>query len=331
MRYLYFVLILVVFSSCSNEIDLYADWENIPVVFGLVEADGTDQYLRVERVFQGEDGNAFDAAQNIDSIYYSNASVFVTNESTGASALLEKTEVSSTLNLDRDPGLFVREPNFLYKLDADDLFYQAGDVLTLELFENGVDVPFSVAQTNILQPVEYIPNSSGIISFRPGKPTSFNFEFGPNSKLFDLILYLNITEFDSADESITEKSIKWVVARGINIPSEVTSFYTYSIQGDGFYAALLDNLEVVPTVTRFFGEISVEFIAAGEELKLFNEIAQVNTGITSAQEIPVYSNLSNGLGIFSSKSTSRVDELTLSEVALDSLRNSELTESLNFN
>ncbi len=330
MKKVFFALIIgFSFASCNNEIDLFAEWENIPVVYGLIEADGNDQYIRIERVFQGEEGNAFDAANNVDSIYYNDDTyVTLTNNTTGQFTELEKTEVSATNGWDREDGLFLRDPNFLYKLNKDELSFEPGDELNLAMYNAVDDTPFTEASTIVLEPVDYQESSNKILSFRPGKPTGFTFEHGPNAKIFDLIIYLNITEVNGSE--ITEKTIKWIVTQGDVIPDNGSPFYSFSILGDGFYSILLSQLEKDPAINRFFGTMSVEFIVAGNELKEFNEIALVNTGITSAQVIPTYSNLSNGLGILSSKASSIVDELVLSEVALDTLRNSELTAELNF-
>ena len=331
MRKVFFAICIVFsFASCSNDIELFAEWENIPVVYGLIEADGNDQYIRIERVFQGQEGNAFDAANNIDSVYYNNAYVTLTNETTGSFATLEKTEVSATNGWVRNEGLFVSDPNFLYKLDSDELSFNPGDALRLEIYNDGEDTPFTSATTTILEPVDYQESDSEILSFRTGKPTGFVFEHGPNAKIFDLIIYLKFQEFNQEDQSVTDKTVKWIASQGVTIPESSSSFYNYSIQGDGFYSILLSNLEKDPAILRFFSTMSVEFIVAGTELNDFNEIALVNTGITSAQEIPTYTNLTSGLGILSSKASSVVEGLTLSEVAMDTLRNSDLTAELNF-
>ena len=83
-------------------------------------------------------------------------------------------------------------------------------------------------------------------------------------------------------------------------------------------------------MTRFFTDVDVEFIAGGLELKAFNDIALANTGITSSQEVPTYTNLSNGIGIISSKAASRVNGLVLTDDTKIELRTSPVTESLNF-
>lgn len=60
---------LLVLASCENEIDVNADWRDVPVVFGLLNIDDTEHFLRVSKVFLGE-GDALAFAQNPDSIYY---------------------------------------------------------------------------------------------------------------------------------------------------------------------------------------------------------------------------------------------------------------------
>jgi hypothetical protein len=77
--------------------------------------------------------------------------------------------------------------------------------------------------------------------------------------------------------------------------------------------------------------MDIQIWCAGHELEEFVKIAQANTGITSTQDIPTYTNLSEGLGIFTSRNVATHTGFKIGTVTLDSLRNGIVTKDLNFN
>lgn len=52
---LFFSLLL---SSCSTDVDLYADYKEIPVVYGLLDADADTNFIIIKRAFLSEDNPA---------------------------------------------------------------------------------------------------------------------------------------------------------------------------------------------------------------------------------------------------------------------------------
>jgi hypothetical protein len=76
--------------------------------------------------------------------------------------------------------------------------------------------------------------------------------------------------------------------------------------------------------------VDVQIAGAGQELIDLLDIIRINAGITSSQSIPKYTNISEGLGIFSSRATALRPNLVLDGVALDSLRIGIHTKNLNF-
>ena len=70
---------------------------------------------------------------------------------------------------------------------------------------------------------------------------------------------------------------------------------------------------------------------AGDALYQFVRVSRANTGITSAQSIPTYSNVDGGLGIVTSRYTTVRQGIVLADEALDSLRTGIYTRNLNFN
>ena len=70
-----FVLSLfLVFASCSTDVDLYADYKDVPVVYGLIDAAADTNYIKITKAFCSDNDhpiNANDIALIYDSSNYS--------------------------------------------------------------------------------------------------------------------------------------------------------------------------------------------------------------------------------------------------------------------
>ena len=100
--------------------------------------------------------------------------------------------------------------------------------------------------------------------------------------------------------------------------------------GEEFYRFLGSAIPETPAMLRQFVGFDLIVTAGGQEMVDFLQIARANTGITSSQVIPVYSNLSEGRGIFSSRAVLERTGLILNSTSMDSLRDGRFTRQLNF-
>ncbi|MBK9377823.1 MAG: hypothetical protein IPM86_06060 [Saprospiraceae bacterium] len=122
--------------------------------------------------------------------------------------------------------------------------------------------------------------------------------------------------------AIALKSIKLPKLR--DAPNKSVTF-----TNNDFYDALASQLTVDPNITRFLKDVSLDLRAGGPEIQSLNDLVRANTGVTASQEIPRYTNLSEGYGIFSSTHSivlaMNIDQKTLSEI-----RKNNSTRLLNF-
>ena len=65
----YILLVCVIAVSCKTDIDISADWENIPVVYSILDPSDTIHYVRITRVFSGNE-SAYVMAMQPDSLVY---------------------------------------------------------------------------------------------------------------------------------------------------------------------------------------------------------------------------------------------------------------------
>ena len=151
---------------------------------------------------------------------------------------------------------------------------------------------------------------------------------GQEAKVFDVKLRVNYKESRNGGP-FEEKSILFPVSSRVendqNKISEKTSFRS----GD-FYQFLGGTLEKSPSIARTDLTVDVIVRGGGKEFLDFLDVYDANLGITSANQIPVYTNLTKGLGIFSSRSDGERTGLTLDLESLDSLAHGIYTRELNF-
>ena len=66
---LLFLLFSVAFSSCETDFNVNADWEEVTVVFGLLDQSQDRQYIRINKAFLGNE-SAYVMASVSDSLNY---------------------------------------------------------------------------------------------------------------------------------------------------------------------------------------------------------------------------------------------------------------------
>ena len=65
------IICISLFSACENEVDLTADFRNIPIVYGLLNHGDSINYIRIQKAYLPADGeSALDVALNPDSLFY---------------------------------------------------------------------------------------------------------------------------------------------------------------------------------------------------------------------------------------------------------------------
>ncbi len=323
------VLTMLISYSCSNDFDLIEDWKDIPVVYGLLSRADTAHYIRVEKAFVDPSTSALQLAQIPDSLYYASIGVAIERVSTGEIYELDKVD-GALEGYPRAEGIFANSPNYLYKFKLeDDEKLESGETYKLKL-TRGDNKPEVTAETVIVGDMN-VAAPLTTIKFEGGKSTNFRWNSSENALFFDLTLRLNYLENTQADpNTFLEKEIHWPLAKNIDKDAD-QDLGEYKLEdGDEFFRFIAIALQDAGNLTRDFKNLDVVVTAGDQNLFDYINIGQANTGITSAQEIPSYTNLSEGLGIFGSKNTSLKEGITLTTETEDSLRFGQYTKDLNF-
>ena len=57
------------FGACSTDVDLYTEYKEVPVIYGLLDARADTNYIKITRTFYAQ-GDAYTSAINPDSSNY---------------------------------------------------------------------------------------------------------------------------------------------------------------------------------------------------------------------------------------------------------------------
>lgn len=317
------ILLLMGVWSCSNDFDLIEGEVNIPIVYGLLDAKDTAHYIRVEKAFVDPTIPATQLAQDPNQLYYDNAVVRLVNVESKESFTL--TRVDGNLEgYVRQEGAFASSPNYLYKIQNDDINLEEEQSYRLEVEIPGEETvtgtTFIVEQTSSISPNSSASNGTSI-SFPVDRTINLSWSRANGGVLSTGVMVIRYSEL--IDGELTDKSIEWNIFKN-------TDKNNAQVFGQEFYELLASNIDVVEGAKRYFLGIDYRLSVGGEEIQDFLNVAQANLGITSSGEIPNFSNLSRGRGLFSSRSHIDVLDIQLRGETQDLLRTNPITEALNF-
>ena len=316
-------------SSCSNELDIAADYKETTIVYGLLSLADSVQYVQVFKGYLDESASALIFAQNPDSIFYDD-SAEVKLEAGGQVYLLEKIDAAQ-IGLGRDDGIFVDSPNYVYRL-PDALLQDRQYNLT---FTNHRTGHIATAQTGIVKdftinrPSPLLP-----LNFATPSPNEVQWRSAENGKIYQLVMRFFYEEWNITTPALIDTlSIDWLIFN--NLPSSSTAGnepLSYQFDGTAFLSYLGSQLEVNNALKRRALDEPLEFrfFVGAQDLYDYIRVNGAQTGITSLQVKPEFTNVTNGLGIFSSRYNKTQAGIDVTDRSLDSLSCGRFTRKLNF-
>lgn len=339
MRFFFQAVIILfvigVFSSCSNDFQITEKATDIPIVYGVLSAQDTATYIRVEKAFVDENTPAATLALDPNNLYFDDITVKLINPS-GKSFDLNRVD-GNLEGYQRKNGIFANAPNYLYKIKRSELNLFPRSEYRLVIAKNDGNI-ITESSTKVLTPLSDAKNEVNPPPLNSSLNFAYNSDFrvtwypDDNAVIHDVELIFN---YDETKNGVTEgKSISWKLATNFTDKFSSSGSYSVSTKGRSFYQFLASAIppnSSTNEVIRVFKDISLIIISGGQPIKEYINIGLANIGITSSGEIPVYSNLSNDArGLFSSKTEYIRTGMILNKISLDSLSGGIYTKNLNF-
>ncbi|MCO6499807.1 MAG: DUF4249 family protein [Vicingus serpentipes] len=303
MKKIYFHLFmfpLLAFFSCSTEIDVNAPYEDITVVYGLINPADSVHYIKVNKAFSGT-SSALDLAANSANFNYSAGVLEVTVEEHNSNGLVKSYLLTRTVDeVIKDPGIFDNSGNVLYKFIEPAINEKSFYKLKIVNKELNKEI---TAETEIINSSK-LGGKITVFTFWNGTQYStqeISLTTGENIGKVEAVLYFNYTEHYTTASS--KDSVLKTVKMSLGEKEVLTKSLKWELKGEAFFDNIVSN--VTPTSSMPFfshrevNDISLEFKIAGTELSTFMKVTAPSTSVN--QDKPKYTNVNNGIGIFSSR------------------------------
>jgi hypothetical protein len=292
------VLILLVWS-CEEEFDITAPYQDITVVYGLLDPGTDTVFLKINKAFLG-DGDVMEMVKIEDSSRYVNAlDAYIEEWGNGSMITSYKMD---TMTIDtKEEGTFYNPYQVIYfgpYTPNTDREYH------LSVYVNNKKV---TATTNLIHNFSISKPSAGskFIQFRKGTDSEVEWESAKYGKRYEIVIRYKYKEvlYDSPDTVYTH--VDWALGTRKSVNDKGGEDMSVPYSNDGFYTFLgdqipYDDVEKEANVKERYTN-DVDFIIAVAALD-YNTYMEVNEPSSSiVQERPDYTNVTNGIGLFSSR------------------------------
>jgi hypothetical protein len=323
------VILAILLASCNKDLNVNADWQDVTVVYALLNQEETIHYVKITKAFLGP-GDAMQFATVPDSSNYPDK-LEVTLEEYNGSILLRTFLCDTTTIPNKDSGIFYYPDQLVY--------YTEGQLNENYLYKLNIRNKTSnkeiTSQTILVNDftVEKPQASPQQITFKPGQNTEVKWIPAEGGKRYQLTIRFYYLETLISNPSQSElKYLDWLIFNDIKIdyplPPEQPLPYSFYIGGEAFYAFVGSKIPVNPAVTRAARYFNYYFTVGAEDLDTYMEVTEPSLSIV--QERPPFSNIVNGIGLFSSRYINTIDSLEPSKVTKDELKVNPYTSQLGF-
>ncbi|MBR1514050.1 MAG: DUF4249 family protein [Bacteroidales bacterium] len=309
---------LACFNACSTDVDLYADYKDIPVVYGLLDASQDTNYIRINRAFSSNNDhpiNANEVALIADSCNYpGKLRAYIVEYQSGFGN--QFTETGDVLELDtmtvhdKEEGIFYSPNQKVYYAKGKAVFSNNSPSRRYKyrlFIHKGNDT--ITAETGLVGDDDFkvITSQLNFKAAESSKSNQINFVETPNAVFYDMEFVFHYWESVN-NGPLTQKQVSYSFgAKSIEELDKDGNVFSVSYGENTLFNLLKDAIgadTIVnpnhPNVVRYFDPkpVTIYLAAGGDEL--YNYI-QVNAQTGYSQTIPDYTNISGGYGVFSSR------------------------------
>jgi len=292
VKILYFFFLVCSILSCSKEIDLLDDYKDIPIIYGVIDAEDSISYIRIQKAYLS-DGNIYESAQIADSNLYS-YKLDVKIQSGNQSIIFD------TITIDnKDSGLFFTPRTQMYYAVTKDLL-NINQTIELEVSN---PVTGNVATSSAV-----LPDASGIVFTHPVYFISFesdtrvDFKTLEGIRIYQLCMRFHYMEMLPNDSSTcVYKYTDWM----FNFQKSRTLYggemISFPVKSASFYANLMNTIPPADELERYHGMIELIVYTSEESLYSYYESELPSNSVVMHKV--QFTNIDNGFGVFAGMSS----------------------------
>ena len=308
-------------TSCTEDVSLYVDGDSTPVVYCLLNPADSTQFIRLGRTFQA---GKYDPTriQVPDSTIW-NIPHDVYMEEYQAGTKVNQHHFEPFFDVHKDTGLFPANNLRLYS----SVFCPVpGNDYRLYVYFPDLKKMVSgrITVHELPKIVDPVPISIRRINFEPGQPFTIRWFPGTNTGVYQMIFRVHYR--DSIPGYVEFHQADYVSGGLYNM--EANLMQESNLGGPSFFTSMAAQIPAIPGVVREVTSVEFIMLSGGRDLGfLYRSDVERGNLFTNLEN---YSNLVNGLGVFSSKVEQHIPNLMLAEVTLDLLARGETTKHLGF-
>ncbi len=301
MRKITFSVLLVLsgilfFSRCSTDVDLYADYKEITIVYGLLDVSDDTSWVKITKAYTGP-GNALLIAQNPDSSNY---------------PYKLDAKLVGTVNGNELEPIRLDTMTIYNKQAGDSVFYYPKQLMYYTTEALDINAVYTlVINTKENEITAEAPLIGGFTISYPYNTIDFTYDHDikwnsvKNGKRYEVTTIFHYQEYlpgsyeDTLNLSIEIVSI---FANPVKVSEDTEGSESMMLRysGDSFFNELENKLEKIPNIERWSGQVDVIISVGSEVLHYYIEINNAVAG-SLLQELPQYTNINEGTGIFASR------------------------------
>lgn len=297
-------ILAVTLVSCGREVDITADYKDVPGVYCLLDRNEQTQYLRLQKAYL-MDGDATLGMHIKDSMVYNPSDIDIKlfslgeNGTTGAGMSFVYHPEITTM-----PGNFPQDAAMIYTLQASlPEFRYRLQIINKKLgkeYYAETEMVNSMMWNNLYenQEVEFTENEKPRIEWQT-HPSAFIYQ--PSATLY-------WDERDLVTETVTSDSLVWYLP--MHTPMSTEKFMSVLLVNQSFIAWIRDNTPPKQNVRRKIKKVCFSIYGGSKDLWIYTYVNTPSIGIV--QNLPKYTNLEGGFGIFASRERHKVN-IRLSE------------------
>lgn len=300
---------LAAFTRCTTDVDLYAEYKAVPVIYGLLDANADTNYVKITRVMSVH-GDAYQVASNPDSSNYPGKLDVRIIEYCNGDSLREIVLDTITIH-DKEQGIFYAPDQKLYytteKLNINTsknkYSYRLKVVLPDRTLTSKADMVgnngFGVQSLAVNFSKEYLNMSPRKFLFRPAT----------NGKIYQVSMAFTFLEQRTPDDDSVPRTMHW------DIGSFTEDFFVYNMDGEAYVfpyspKPFYEHLEEfiggdtnVIGLKRYISDypVRVTITAGGEHMRQYYLTNNSSQGFILGD--PEFSQIEGGYGVFSSRMT----------------------------
>lgn len=317
-----FYIFIVVFYSCTSDVELYADYKDVAIIYGMLDPNADTNFIKITHAFCGTNDapiNANEVALISDSSHYpGKLDVRVIEQKntygnqyqpTGRVFLLDTMTIHN-----KEEGVFYSPDQVVYYTTEPFNITSGGSRYRYKLFIVKPDGDTITALTTMIGNEDFAI-VTGAVSFQSAPSDESGciyFRADGIAPLYEVCVQFNYRE-QLAGQGMREKNVRrsfgtMPITDYNRVNLSENSYYmeygrnwlfnalTNAIGGD----TIIDPEH--PNVVRYIDDFVISISAAGEDLYYYylaNQAQETNT----AGFISSYSNIDGGYGLFSSRVT----------------------------